>query len=155
MEAGNVPKTDRSKKEWKLFLPLLLLMLLTAVFLLICSWGGFQDKKYVRCARTAVAGDLSSSVQITYQDERVLDRDAYGRVLVELTATVHNPYGNVYTCQYIVVIKNYNNREDTFIYNAVDGVQRITDPEERADCLKAAKAASRWGQPLQDSEIAG
>ena len=155
MEVENVPKNDRSKKEWKFFFPLLFLMLLSAVFLLVCSWEGLRDKKYVQCARTAVAGDLSSSVQITYQDERVLEKDEYGRILVELTATVHSPYGNVHTYQYVVVIKNYNSKNDTFIYNAADGIQQFTDPEERAACLDAAKAASRWGQPLQDSEIAG
>ena len=139
------------KKSILLAVPIIILLVVVIVSF---SDGGVSDDDYISCAKTAVSKQLKSPGSAFYSNEKVVEKDDYGRVLVMLTVDSQNGFGAYLRQHCAVVIKSYNKKTKDFIYSR-NGVQSWTDEYDfLADtCIDMAKEASNWNEPLEKDEI--
>lgn len=100
------------------------------IIAIVIIWAFFfrtdMDSVYINCAKTLINQQLKSPATAKWSNEKVLEKDNYGRALVYLTIDAQNDFGTYIRDNYVVVILSYNKASGEFTYNKA-GIQRITD----------------------------
>lgn len=121
---------------------------------LVIIWSLFfrtdMDSAYISCAKTIIYKQLKSPATARWSNEKVLEKDDYGRAIVYLTVDAQNGFGAYIRENYVVVILSYDRRTGEFTYNKAS-VQQITDSDENLDSfiIDFAKKYTNWNQPLK------
>ena len=124
------------------------------IIAIVIIWAFFfrtdMDSVYINCAKTLISQQLKSPATAKWSNEKVLDKDNYGRALVYLTIDAQNDFGTYIRDNYVVVILSYNKSSGEFTYNKA-GIQRITDNDQELDSwiIDWAKQYSNWNQPFE------
>lgn len=106
---------------------------------------------YISCAKTAIAKRLKSPSTAIWYNERVVEQDAYGRVLITMAVEAQNGFGGYSKSYYAVVIYGCNPSEGTFKYNRLNGVQMCETEDFFNVVIKSAKELSNFGEPFEES----
>lgn len=135
------------KKSILLAVPIIILLVVVIVSF---SDGGVSDDDYISCAKTAVSKQLKSPGSAFYSNEKVVEKDDYGRVLVVLTVDSQNGFGAYLRSHYVVVIESYDSKTEEFTYSR-NGIQHWTDDMDFLEeiLIQSAKDASDWNEPLE------
>lgn len=104
---------------------------------------------YVSCAKTLISKRLKSPSTAIWYNEKVVDQDEYGRVLVTMTVEAQNGFGGYGKLYYAVVIYDCNPSDGTFKYNRLHSVQMCETEEFFDNTIELAKSLSNWGEPLE------
>jgi len=109
------------------------------------------DESYIQCAKMLVEKQLLAPSTAIYSDAQVVERDAYGRVLVTLSVDAQNTFGTPIRSYYAIVINSYNPSTEEFDYYTANGIQEFRDTSYRDTYIEFAKTGSYWGLPLKTS----
>lgn len=121
------------------------------LLLTILGVGKASDQDYIDCAITVVSQQLRSPSTAIFYEEEILDEDKYGRVLVRVCVEAQNGFGGYIKNTFLVVITDYDNITEAFIYG--NPIVYDVDEEWLEDgFIEQAKAASNWGEPLSEDE---
>lgn len=124
------------------------------IIVLINAIGGGShgsNDDYIGCAKTVVSKQLRSHSSAQWSNEKVVEKDDYGRVLVTLTVDSQNGFGAYLRTHYAVVIESYDKKTDEFTYQ-YGGVESWSDQYDFLEdaCIKNVKKGSNWNEPIKD-----
>lgn len=139
----NFKNLSLKQKLIRIAIPVIVLVIIISILVP----NGPSDEDYISSARAAVSDTLKSPATATYSNEKIVDEDDYGRVLVTLTVDSQNSFGAYIRTNYAVVIGSYDTSTDEFVYYP-NGIQTWTDNYLEELCIESAKTAANWNEPL-------
>ena len=102
----------QTRKKWLIALGALLLGLFIGV---LSELSGPGEKYILNAARIVVDENLSSPGSAIYRNEKILDKDEYGRYLVYLVVDSENGFGASRRSEWTVIVRDVT--KDKFAYN--------------------------------------
>ena len=145
----NEPNIKTQKKKNKLIIKILPILIILAVYLTFC--GRVSDADYIGCAKTIISEHLNSPSTAKWSNEKILERDDYGRVLVTLTVDSQNGFGAYVRDNVAVVIISYDKKTGEFFYNE-GAIQSWKDSEKDLSemAINFSKTISNWNEPIEN-----
>lgn len=136
----NFKSLSTKKKVLYVAIPIIIL------FVLINSFGGISDKKYISAAQQVVTDPTSGNYlesNLYFTGGKVVDKDKYGRALVLLK------YNSIITdkSEVILVIYDLDNSNNTFRYYKYRNVA-LFGRSITQDQLNSMKYDVDWGTPI-------
>lgn len=122
-----------SKVKAKKPLPTWACIVIGAIFVIIFfnpfsgkSFGGnSMDDIVISCAKTVISQQLKSPSSAIWHNEKIVDKDSYGKYLIYLKVEATNSFGGYITNEYLVVVANVQ-KDGHFDYNTNFAVQSVT-----------------------------
>ena len=141
----NFKNLSLKQKLIRIAVPVIILIIVISIFVP----NGPSDEDYISGAKTAISKQLISPATATYSNEKIVEKDDYGRVLVTLSVDSQNGFGAYVRNNYAVVIESYDTGTDEFVYYP-NGITGWTSDFSKEFSIEAAKLAANWNEPLED-----
>lgn len=141
----NFKNLSLKQKLVRIAIPVIVLIIIISILIP----NGPSDEDYIADAKTAVSEKLKSPATAMYSNEKIVDEDDYGRVLVTLTVDAQNSFGAYVRENYAVVIESHDTSTDKFVYYP-NGIEHWTEDYLEEVCIEGAKMAANWNEPLED-----
>ncbi len=103
-----------------------------------------NDEKAITCAKTIISEDLKAPSTAIWSNASVLDKDRYGRYLVDITCEAQNSFGGYVKERYLVVVSDMKS-DGTFRYNKL--FSKTTYSEyTKSEAIEYLKQSNNWDQ---------
>lgn len=104
-------------KPWITFF-VLFFAVMAGIFLLVDTFGGkVSDSDYISSAETVIAEQLKNPSTATFNEAKVIEKDAYGRAIVYIDVSAQNGFGGWVRDEYYVCIQSVK-KDGTFTYKS-------------------------------------
>lgn len=141
----NFKNLSLKQKLIRIAIPVIVLIIIISILIP----NGPSDEDYIADAKTAVSKMLKSPATAMYSNEKIVEKDDYGRVLVTLTVDAQNSFGAYVRENYAVVIESHDTSTDKFVYYP-NGIEHWREDYLEEVCIEGAKMAANWNEPLED-----
>ena len=143
----NFKNLTLKQKLIRIVIPVIVLIIIISIIVP----KGPSDEDYISSARTAVSEKLKSPATAMYSNEKIVDEDDYGRVLVTLTVDSQNSFGAYVRENYAIVIKSYDTSTDKFVFYPTATQHWSSEFDFLEDeLIEAAKKSANWNEPLEN-----
>lgn len=97
------------------------------------------------CSRTLVYNNLVAPATAQWVSDDIVDKDNYGRYIVDTKVDAQNLMGALIRASYIVVLQSVN-EDDTFEYRDMFYIQEYENDYERESAISLLKSFNDWNE---------
>ncbi|MCB6201074.1 zinc ribbon domain-containing protein [Extibacter muris] len=142
------PKTKNKKGIWIICLLIILLVIIKFIGALSSAP---KDEYIFSAARTLISEQLISPSTAVYSNEKILDKDDYGRYIVYVCVDSQNGFGSQIRNEYAVVV--FSVTKENFQYNPLSSYisSNSNGTDVQSDyALDMLKGLNDWNEPLEE-----
>lgn len=106
------------------------------------------DNIVIQCAQTLVYETLKAPATAQWGDAEIIDKDEYGRYLIEVVVDSENGFGALMRSHVIVVLQSVQ-EDGSFHYNEFYAYDDYEAEYERETVIETLKSMNDWNEPKE------
>lgn len=111
-----------------------------------------EDDFTIRAAKDIVVQNAVSPKSIEWESVAIVEKDQYGRILVDVVLDSQNQFGAMVRSYALVVIESIDNTGE-YNYSPLFGLSNYEEPGLRNFGIEVAKTTNNWNKPFETSSL--